>query len=221
MTCPSPADLKNAKFSTAHRIPSNPATTGNNNISRWVIISDDLNIGENKWNLWYIFLTPATNQGQAIQDGTNKFNQKKLNQPMPIIAKNQIMCNYNSDLATATETVNAYSPPMPYMDWVFKPIQLPPPLYPQQQPQVILPNQTMNVIKIPTSPIQGSWKHNQSGTSIQLNQMIYTFCNEDNNCAYGYSSGNFIRVPQWNVTGKLSKDGRYIEWSNGTRWQRN
>jgi hypothetical protein len=65
--------------------------------------------------------------------------------------------------------------------------------------------------------IEGRWKHSQSATSIKLQKNHYVFCNEDNDCANGYS---IIYVPKWNVIGKLTKDGRTIIWSNGTRWRR-
>ena len=98
--------------------------------------------------------------------------------------------------------------------------------YGNAQTKAVVPSVVSTVWFQSTPPAQsislaGHWKHSSYSTSIYKKNSGYLFCNENNNCQYGYySSDHFIVVPNWEVTGLLNEHMDSIKWSNGTIWRR-
>lgn len=199
VTCPSLNTIKGIKFTNARKIPW---VTGPDNAGLWMATSDTFTDQGQNWSLFYTVTAKAETEEAVIQIAATKFRQKQMISPVKKIENNKNVCVYTSD--NDKETVSAFNPPL---ESIAKKPQLPP-----------QPNQNLN--QGPVSDLQGNWYHDQAQTSIKMVQPTYTFCNEMSNCANGFWDNGIIQVPFWNVTGKLSHDGKTIDWSNGTRWQK-
>lgn len=195
--CPSIETIKNLKFSVATNIPWMADQR------MWILSTDNFNDQGSLWNLMYAAVLNATDQSQAIQTGTIQFYQKQLIEPVKTVEKDRTVCTYTA--GNDVETMRAYNPPqLSLEDW--RP----------SSPDANSPKQLE-----PLQNLQGRWFHGTAQTSISSNSLSsYTFCNEDGNCGFGSIVNYTISVPVWGVTGILSHDGRSIEWSNGTRWER-
>jgi hypothetical protein len=71
--------------------------------------------------------------------------------------------------------------------------------------------------------ISGRWFRNGQATSINVGPdgKSFTITNEWGLPGVGYiTRGGELKVPVWGVTGRLSRNGQRISWSNGTEWTR-
>jgi len=71
--------------------------------------------------------------------------------------------------------------------------------------------------------INGRWFRNGQPTRIDLasDGRNFTITNEWGLPGIGYiDRDGEIKVPTWRVTGRVSKNGQRISWSNGTEWTR-
>jgi hypothetical protein len=71
--------------------------------------------------------------------------------------------------------------------------------------------------------ISGRWFRNGQATSINVGPdgRSFTITNEWGLPGAGYlTRSGELKVPVWGVTGRLSRNGQRISWSNGTEWTR-
>ena len=71
--------------------------------------------------------------------------------------------------------------------------------------------------------LSGRWFRNGQATSINVapDGRTFTLTNEWGLPGAGYiTRGGELQVPTWGVTGRLSRNGQRISWSNGTEWTR-
>ena len=69
----------------------------------------------------------------------------------------------------------------------------------------------------------GRWFRNGKATNIDPSGdgRNFTITNEQGMKATGFlARDGELKVPDWRVTGRLSKNGHKISWSNGTEWMR-
>ena len=70
--------------------------------------------------------------------------------------------------------------------------------------------------------ISGTWYYGSTPTHIRVefkNRIVLD--NGEGSTATGYFTDPWhIKVPQWNVNGQITHNGRRISWSNGTTWTR-
>ncbi|MBA2653385.1 MAG: hypothetical protein H0U73_14150 [Tatlockia sp.] len=87
--------------------------------------------------------------------------------------------------------------------------------------EVIVQNEV--VVQIENSSVAGPWIHDGKPTTIQMldDGIHFTLINEVGQPTAGYISGRKeLVLPELHVSGRLHKQGRIINWSNGTTWYR-
>src|SRR5438445_3898605 len=71
--------------------------------------------------------------------------------------------------------------------------------------------------------LDGRWYHDGAPTSILVapDGRSITIVNEFGQSSDGYAAGpRNLAIPSLGITGKVSKDGRRISWTNGREWKR-
>lgn len=74
-----------------------------------------------------------------------------------------------------------------------------------------------------STAIAGPWLHEGKAASIQMqgDGIHFTIINEFGQPTQGYLNGNReLVIPSLNVSGRLRQQGRIIQWTNGTSWNR-